>query len=76
MVSFFKSLQSVLSEVLADLPDGLKVVTEFIWKCRWFIVAGFVLVGMYNVVMVVLPYLMWSFIVKMVVGSIFSFITL
>ena len=76
MVGFLKSLQSVLSGILSDLPDGLKVVTEFVYKVRWFIVWGFVLVGLYNMVMTVLPYLMWTFIIKMVVGSIFSFITL
>ena len=76
MVSFFKSLQSIFSKVLSDLPDGVKVVTEFVYRVRWFIVWGFVLVGLYNMVMTVLPYLMWSFIIKMVVGSIFSFISL
>jgi hypothetical protein len=76
MVSFFKSLQSVLSGVLADLPESVKVVTEFVYRVRWFIVWGFVLFGLYQMVMVVLPYLLWSFIIKMVVGSIFSFITL
>ena len=76
MVSFLKSLQSIFSKVLSDLPDGVKVVTEFVYRVRWFIVWGFVLVGLYNMVMTVLPYLMWSFIIKMVVGSIFSFITL
>ena len=76
MVGFLKSLQSVLSGILSDLPEGVKVVTEFVYKVRWFIVWGFVLVGLYNMVMTVLPYLMWTFIIKMVVGSIFSFITL
>ena len=76
MVSFLKSLQSIFSKVLSDLPDGVKVVTEFVYRVRWFIVWGFVLVGLYNMVMTVLPYLMWSFIIKMVVGSIFSFISL
>ena len=76
MVGFWKSLQAVLTGILADLPDGLKVVTEFVWKCRWFIVWGFIVVGLYNMVMVALPYLLWSFIIKMVVGSIFSLITL
>ena len=76
MVSFLKSLQSIFSKVLSDLPDGVKVVTEFVYRVRWFIVWGFVLVGLYNMVMTVLPYLMWSFIIKMVVGSIFSFIAL
>jgi len=76
MLGFLKSLQSVFTQVMTELPEGLKVVTDFIWRCRWFIVGGVVLVGLYNVVMVVLPYLLWSMVIKLVVGSIFSFITL
>jgi hypothetical protein len=76
MIGFLKSLQSVFASVLTELPDGLKVVTDFLWRCRWFIVGGVVMVGVYNVVMVVLPYLLWSLVIKLVVGSIFSFITL
>lgn len=76
MVSMWKSLQSMFTEAFADMPEGLKVVTEFVWKIRWFLMMGFVLFGVYQLVMVVLPYLMWTFIIKMVVGSIFSFISL
>lgn len=76
MVGMWKQMQEVLAGLLADMPEGLKVVTEFLYRVRWFIVWGVVAVGMYNVVMVALPYLMWSFIIKMVVGSIFSFISL
>jgi hypothetical protein len=72
MVSFFKSLQSVFSGILADMPEGLKVVTEFIWKCRWFIVGAFVLIGVYQLVMVVLPFLLWTWVIKATIGSIFS----
>jgi hypothetical protein len=72
----WKQVQEVLAGLLADMPEGLKVLTEFVYRVRWFIVWGVVAVGMYNVVMVMLPYLMWSFIIKMVVGSIFSFISL
>jgi hypothetical protein len=75
MVGMWKQVQEVLAGLLADMPEGLKVLTEFVYRVRWFIVWGVVAVGMYNVVMVMLPYLMWSFIIKMVVGSIFSFIS-
>lgn len=72
MVSLFKSLQSVFQSVLSDLPEGLTVLTEFVWKSRWFILTGFVLYWMYNVVMVTLPFILWSFAIKTVVGSVFS----
>jgi uncharacterized membrane protein YiaA len=72
MVSLFKSLQSILSGIFADLPDGVKILTEFVWRCRWFIVGGFVAVGVYNAVMVALPYFLWTMAIKLVVGSVFS----
>jgi len=40
MVGFFKSLQSVFSGILADLPDGVRIVTEFVWRVRWFLLVG------------------------------------
>lgn len=76
MVSFFKSLQSVFTSIVSDLPEGLRVVLDFLWKARWFIVGGFVLYSLFQAVMVALPYLMWSFVIKMVVGSLFSFFSL
>lgn len=72
MVSFLKSLQSVLQNVLGELPEGLKVVTEFLYRMRWFIAGGFVLYGLYHMMMVVLPILMWSFLIKTVLGAVFS----
>jgi hypothetical protein len=72
MVGFLKSLQSVLSGVLADLPDSVKVVTEFLYRVRWFLVSGVVLFGLYQLVMVVLPYLMWMMLTKMVLGFLSS----
>jgi len=65
-----------LTDILAELPEGLKVVTEFLWKCRWFIVWGFILSAVYNAVMVALPFFLWSMAIKMVVGSLFSFFSL
>lgn len=76
MVGFFKSLQSVFTSIVSDLPEGLRVVLDFLWKARWFIVGGFVLYSLFQAVMVALPYLMWSFVIKMVVGSLFSFFSL
>lgn len=72
MIGFVKSVQAVLQGILADLPDGVKVVTEFLYKIRWFIVGGVVLFGVYQMVMVVLPYLMWMLLTKMVIGFLFS----
>lgn len=74
MVEFLKAMQSAFQKVMAELPDGVRTLTEFAWKCRWFIVAGFVLYAMYNVVMVMLPYLMWSFLIKMVMSAVLPFL--
>ena len=72
MVSFFKSLQSVLSGIFSELPEGVKVLTEFVWKARWFLLVGWLGWLTFQVVTQVLPYLMWSYLIKMVLGSIFS----
>lgn len=48
------------------------MVTDFLYRIRWFIVGGLVLVGLYQLVMVVLPYLMWYLLIKLVVGSLLS----
>ena len=74
MVSFFKSLQAVFTSILADIPEGLKVVLDFIWKARWFIVGGYVALLLYTLVMKVLPFLLWSWVIKSIVGSVFSFL--
>ena len=72
MVSLFKSLQSILSGIFSELPEGVKVVTEFVWKARWFLLVGWLGWMVYQMVMVALPYLLISWGVKMVLGSIFS----
>ena len=74
MVSFFKSLQAVFTSILSDIPEGLKVVLDFIWKARWFLVAGYVGLMVYSLVTKVLPFLMWSWVIKSVLGSVFSFL--
>ena len=74
MVSMWKSLQSMFTEAFADMPEGLKVVTEFLWKCRWFLLVGWLGWMVFQLVTQILPYLMWSFIIKSVVGSVFSFL--
>lgn len=70
MVSLFKSLQGVFTSILSDIPEGLRVVLDFLWKCRWFIVAYVLLAALYGMVMKVLPFLMWTYVIK----SIFSFL--
>ena len=74
MVNLFKSLQAIFTSVLADIPEGLKVVLDFIWKARWFIVGGYAVLILYTLVMKVLPFLMWTWVVKSIVGSVFSFL--
>lgn len=76
MVGFLKSLQAVFTSILSDIPEGLRVVLEFVWKCRWFIVGGFVVFGLYTMVMTVLPFLLWSWAIKSVVGGLFTFFSL
>jgi len=75
MVSFLKSLQAVFQSVLSDVPEGLRVIFEFVWKIRWFIVGGFILYSLYTMMMVALPFLMWSMVIKMVLGSFLSFLS-
>ena len=72
MVSFWKSLQGIFSGIVSELPEGIKVVTEFVWKARWFLLVGWLGWMVFQVVTQILPYLMWSFIIKSVLGSIFS----
>lgn len=74
MVGFFKSLQSVFSGILADLPDGVRIVTEFVWRIRWFLLVGWLGWMVFQVVTQVLPYLMWTWVIKSIVGSVFSFL--
>ncbi len=74
MVNLFKSLQAIFTSVLADIPEGLKVVLDFIWKARWFIVGGYAVLILYTLVMKVLPFLMWTWVAKSIIGSVFSFL--
>ena len=67
-----KSLQSFLSGVLTDLPDGVRILTEFVWKCRWFLLVGWLGFLVFEMVTQILPYLMWSFIIKSVFGGLVS----
>lgn len=70
MVSFLKGLQGLFTSIVSDIPEGLRVVLDFIWKCRWFIVVGYLTLLAYTLVTKVLPFLMWTWVVK----SILSFI--
>lgn len=72
MLGFIKSLQDVFQSVLAGVPDTLRVVLEFVWKARWFLVGYVVLATTYAVVMKVLPFLLWSWAIKATLGSVFS----
>ena len=75
MVSLFKSLQGILSGIVSELPEGIKVVTEFVWRIRWFLLVGWVVWMVYQMVMVALPYLLISYGIKMVLGSFLSFLS-
>jgi hypothetical protein len=72
MVSFFKTLQSAFAGIFSELPEGVKVLTEFLWKARWFLLVGWLGWLVFEVVTKVLPYLMWSFLIKTLLGSLFS----
>jgi len=74
MVSWLKSLHAVFTSILSDIPEGLRVVLDFVWKARWFIVGGYVALLIYTLVMKVLPFLMWTWVAKSIVGSVFSFL--
>ena len=74
MVSWFKSLHAVFTSILSDIPEGLRVVLDFIWKARWFIVGGYIVLLLYTLVMKVLPFLMWTWVIKSIIGSVFSFL--
>ena len=75
MIGFLKSLQDAFQSVLAGVPESLRVITEFVWKARWFIVGYVVLATLYAVVMKVLPFLLWSWAIKATVGSFLSFLS-
>lgn len=72
MVSFFKTLQSTLAGIFSELPEGVKLLTEFLWKARWFLLVGWLGWLVFEVVTKMLPYLMWSFIIKSLFGSLSS----
>ena len=74
MVSFFKTLQSALAGIFSELPEGVKLLTEFLWKARWFLLVGWLGWLVFEVVTKVLPYLMWTWVIKSIVGSVFSFL--
>jgi len=72
MLGILKSLQDVVASVMAGVPESLRVVLDFIWKVRWFIVAYVLFAAVYGMVMKVLPFLMWSMVAKSIAGSLFS----
>lgn len=69
MLAVLKSVGSFFTTALSDIPDGLRVILDFVWKVRWFIVVGFILFTLYTMVMKILPYLMWMWVIKSIFGS-------
>ena len=55
---------------VGETTEGLRVILDFVWKCRWFIVGGWVAFSLYSMLMTALPYLMWTYVIK----SVLSFI--
>jgi len=74
MIGIMKSLYEVFQTVLAGVPETLRVVLEFVWKARWFLIGLWVSLVVYSLVTKVLPFLMWTWVVKSIVGSVFSFL--
>ena len=62
--------------MFADLPDGVKMVTEFLWKVRWFLLVGWLGWLVFQVVTQVIPYLMAMYIVKSTLGPLASLLSL
>jgi hypothetical protein len=74
MIGVLKSVYEIFQTILAGVPETLRVLLEFVWKARWFIVGGYVALLLYTLVMKVLPFLMWTWVAKSIVGSVFSFL--
>lgn len=72
----WKIFKDNIAEVVAGMPEVFRIIFEFLWKARWFIVATVAIVAAYHVVMVVLPYLLWAFILKKVFGGLFALFSL
>ena len=71
-----KSIQSFLSGVFTELPDGIKMATEFLWKVRWFLLVGWLGWLVFQVVNQVVPYLMTMYIIKSTLGPLASLVSL
>jgi len=70
MIGVLKSLQGFLDRL--DIPEAVTLFGDILWRLRWFIMSGLVLVGLYNVFMVMLPYLMWTYVIKSGVSFLFG----
>jgi hypothetical protein len=75
MLGFLKSLQTVFAKVMTELPEGVKLVTDFLWKVRWFLLTAWLGWLAFNVVTVMLPYLMWTFLLKSIFGAFLPFLS-
>jgi hypothetical protein len=62
MIGVLKSLQGFLDKL--DIPEAVTLFGDILWRLRWFIMGALVLVGLYNMFMVALPFLLWSFVIK------------
>lgn len=72
----WKMFSEHATEFLAELPEAIRVVLEFVWKARWFILALVAMTILYNIIMVVLPYIIWTIILKQVFGGFITLFTL
>mgnify|MGYP006919642915 CR=1 FL=1 len=62
-------------DIVKDMPEGIKMVTEFLWRARWFLLVGWVGWLVVGVVSQLVPYLMAVILIKSagpVVGSLMS----
>lgn len=75
MIGFLKSLQAVFANVMTELPEGLKLVTDFLWRVRWFLITAWLGWLVFSIVTAVLPYLMWTFLLKSILGAFLPFLS-
>jgi hypothetical protein len=68
----WKLFKENISDIVAGMPEVFRIIFEFLWKARWFIVASIAMLVTYNIVMALLPYIIWTFILKNIFGGLFS----
>ena len=73
--TLLKGLSGFVGDIFKDIPEGVKVLTEFVWKVRWFLLMGWVSWLVVGVVSQLVPYVMTVLLIKSagpVVGSLMS----